>query len=159
MDPDPNWKPRAVKAGAAVLRAREALGYKTRGQFADDTKLTIKTLGQIERGVRPSYNKSTYATIDRVLKWEPGTFEALLTGEAPSAQAEPADVAAEMMTAPGVFAHLYAEKIELAHLIANSPLDAEQRFAVIREHRRRQNEFTRAEEQRIAAEIEKLAGP
>ncbi len=73
--------------------------------------------------------------------------------------AEPADVAAEMMTAPGIFAHLYAEKIELAHLIANSPLDAEQRFNIIREHRRRQNEFTQAEEARIRAEIEKLTVP
>ncbi len=42
---------------------------------------------------------------------------------------------------------------------ANSPFDAEQRFTIIREHRRRQNEFTRAEEQRIKAEIEKLTGP
>ncbi len=186
MNPDPDWKPHAVKAGSAVLRRREALGYKTRGQFADDTNLTIKTLGQIERGVRPSYNKSTYATIDRVLEWEPGTFESLLTGavaEQPRAEktfkrfrrrtpvtdevltsgsgsngpaAEPADVAAEIMTASGVFAHIYAEKMDLAHLIASSDLDAEQRFAIIREHRRRQNEFTRAEEQRIAAEIAKV---
>ncbi len=147
------WRKAAEAAGEAVVAARVEAGYRTRAQFADDIGLTTKTLGQVERGDRPSYDRSTYATIDQALKWESGTFENLLAG-----RREPADLGKELMTASGVFANLYAEKIELAHLIANSPLDAEQRFAIIREHRRRQNEFTRAEEERIRAEIEKLAG-
>ncbi len=145
------WRRAAEAAGEAVVAARVEAGYRTRAQFADDIDLTTKTLGQIERGERPSYDRSTYATIDQALKWKPGTFENLLAG-----RRDPADVAAEMMTASGIFAFLFAEKMDLAYLIANSPLDAEQRFNIIREHRRRQNEFTQAEEQRIAEEIAKL---
>ncbi len=146
----------------AIIDRRTALGYRKREPFAAAAELSSRLLADLEHNRRQNYDRVTIARVEQALEWEPGTVNTILRGGpypgmAPG-QEKVADVATELMTASGIYANLYAAKIELAHLIANSPLDAEQRFAVIREHRRRQNEFTRAEEERIRAEIEKLAG-
>ncbi len=160
VDPDPDWKQRAVKAGAAVLRQREALGYKTRGQFADDADLTIKTLGQIERGVRPSYNKSTYATIDRVLKWEPGTFEALLTGEKDHLlPPEPVDLESEFATFAGLTANLHRlDDGVLAALLHRANLPFDDVYELVMQERAVAVEQLRDSWQRLAEQIRARGG-
>jgi hypothetical protein len=146
----------------AIVDRRVELGYKTREALLADVdrtphRLSRRVLADLETGRRDNYDQATLARLEKALEWPQGEVYRVLRGvEAPPP--EPVDLAVELMTASGVYANLYSEKIELAHLIANSPLDAEQRFAVIREHRRRQNEFTQAEEARIAEEIEKLTG-
>ncbi len=69
------WREAARKVGATVLARRVELGYRTRNEFAKATGLTIKTLGEIERGVRPTYSRSTYALIEQTLGWATGYLE------------------------------------------------------------------------------------
>ncbi len=158
-----NWQALA----SAVVRRRVELGYETRREFVTATGMKPRTMGDIETARKSSYDSGTLARLEQALEWEAGTVKQILGSEPlrpvfndahEAEHATPVDITPEMMSAPGVLAHLYAEKLDLAHLIANSDLDAEQRFNIIREHRRRQNEFTQAEEERIRAEIEKLTG-
>ncbi len=146
-----NWQ----EVANAVIQRRVELGYETRKEFIEGSGIGARTIGDIETARRESYDPATLARLEKALRWPAGKIQKVLNTPLPT---EPADVATEMMTASGVYAHLYSEKLDLAHLIANSPLDAEQRFNIIREHRRRQNEFMQAEEERIRAEIENLAG-
>lgn len=154
-DEGEGWQPSAKRAGDAVLRRREARGYKTRGQFAKATGLTIKTLGEIERGVRPSYNKSTYATLDRVLQWEPGTFEALLSGGgAPETEPEPVDLAAELMTFEGLVGNLHRlDPGILAALLHRSGVGPEGRWRAVQALRAVAVEQLRANWQALAEVI------
>jgi hypothetical protein len=146
----------------AIVDRRVELGLKTREALLaviKDTKweLSRRVLADLETGRRENYDQATLSRLEKALEWPQGEVYRVLRG-IEALPTEPVDITPEMMSTAGVHGHLYAEKMDLAHLIANSPLDANQRFAIIREHRRRQNEFTRAEEQRIAEEIEKLTG-
>jgi hypothetical protein len=159
---DPDWKPRAAKAGSAVLHRRVELGYQTRGQFADDANLTIKTLGQIERGVRPSYNKSTYATIDRVLQWEPGTFEALLAGDAsappPCDRSEPVDISPELAAPDGLAMWMRPDSHPLAYLLHHAGLDEPTRMELIKGQRERNDRWLLESLDALAADITAAGG-
>ncbi len=75
-DPLAPWR----RLGAAVIARRVELGHTTRESFARHAKLTPKTLGEIERGVRTSYDKATLATIERALNWPVGHVQKLLDG-------------------------------------------------------------------------------
>lgn len=148
------WREAAEAAGQAVVDRRVKMGYRTRAQFADDIKLTTKTLGQVERGERPSYDRSTYATLDQALEWAAGTFEALLKGErVPAAQPEVVDLSVELMTAVGVHQNLFVPRVELAYLIHESDLGPEDRFEVIKYIRLKQAVFDKDLAAEVAEEI------
>lgn len=70
----------ASLAEAVVVR-RVELGMRTRSNLAKVSGLTVKTLGEIERNERTSYDRSTLATIEHALCWAPGTIRAILSGE------------------------------------------------------------------------------
>jgi hypothetical protein len=64
----------------AVVTRRVELGMRTRRQLAEKSGLTVKTLGEIERNERTSYDRSTLAVVERALNWTPGTIHAIATG-------------------------------------------------------------------------------
>ncbi len=144
----------------AIIDRRAALGYRTREALAAAAGLSSRLLADLEKNRRQNYDRITIARVEGAMEWEPGTVNTILRGgDYPGmAKPEPVDISHELMTASGIHAHLFAEKMDLTELIHRSPLNAERRYEIIREHRRRQNEFTQAEEQRITAEIEEIQG-
>lgn len=66
-----------------VIARRVQLGYKTRAAFAEAAHLSPRTLGDIETGRRPSYDKATMATLEQALKWTTGSVNEILSGRAP----------------------------------------------------------------------------
>jgi hypothetical protein len=68
------------RLGRAVVARRVELGFHTQVSFADLIGLTPRILGDLENGKRLSYGKSTIARVERGLKWEPGTADAILAG-------------------------------------------------------------------------------
>lgn len=76
-DRDPAW----VALGAAVVSRRVELGMRTRADLAAKAELTTKTLGEIERGDRTSYEASTLAAVEQALRWPPGATAAIVRGE------------------------------------------------------------------------------
>jgi transcriptional regulator with XRE-family HTH domain len=77
-DPDPlePWR----RLGAAVIARRVELGYRTREAFAEKAGLTSKTLAEVERGLRASYDPATLAKVERTLRWQPGRVRQILDG-------------------------------------------------------------------------------
>jgi hypothetical protein len=65
-----------------VVRRRVALGYKTREAFAGAVGVSVRILGDIERG-RRLVGHSTVAAVEEFLRWRPGAFDAILLGREP----------------------------------------------------------------------------
>ncbi len=85
MEQDPRW----AAAGNAVVNRRVELGMRTRAALAATTGLTVKTLGEIERGERGSYDPATLATVEQALRWPTGHLGAILSGGNVAAPQEP----------------------------------------------------------------------
>lgn len=66
-----------------VIARRVQLGYKTRASFTKAAHLSPRTLGDIETGRRPSYDKATMAALEQVLHWTTGSIDAILDGGEP----------------------------------------------------------------------------
>lgn len=65
---------------------------RTRKQLADTSGLTVKTLGEIERADRTSYDPATLAIVERALQWSAGTIAGMRDdGRPPSVFAAPAE--------------------------------------------------------------------
>lgn len=105
----------------AVINRRVELGMRTRKQLADATGMTVKTLGEIERAERTSYDPATLARVEQVLQWEPGTINGLV-----SQRPEPirANFAADLPP------DAHPALAELAQLL-NSPLPADARATLL----------------------------
>lgn len=73
-----------ARLGAHVIARRVELGYKTRAAFADATNFGLRTLGDIETGRRPSYDRSTIAALEKALQWTTGTVTRILDGANPA---------------------------------------------------------------------------
>ncbi len=71
-EPSPDDLRPWVALGRAVVGRRVGRGYRTRNEFAKATGLTIKTLGEIERGERVSYDPATLARVEQALQWPIG---------------------------------------------------------------------------------------
>lgn len=56
---------------------------RTREKLVAASGLSRKTLGEIERADRTSYDPATIATVEQTLKWPPGTVDAILAGLRP----------------------------------------------------------------------------
>ncbi len=78
-----------AELGQAVLARRVELGYRTRPRFAKLAELSVKTLGEIERGDRGSYDPATLAHLEQVLGWPDGRMRELVGDDMPGPKATP----------------------------------------------------------------------
>src|ERR1700739_4222053 len=68
--------------GHHIVSRRVALGYRNRTDFADSLQFTVRTLSDIENGVRKA-SPGTYAMLENKLGWAPGSIDAILGGGEP----------------------------------------------------------------------------
>ena len=64
------------------MSRRVALGYRTRTDLASSLQLTVRTLSDIENGVRRA-SPGTYAMLENKLAWAPGSIDTVLAGGEP----------------------------------------------------------------------------
>ena len=70
------------RLGHHVVSRRVALGYRNRTDLANSLKFTVRTLSDIENGVRKA-SPGTYAMLENKLAWAPGTIDTILAGWEP----------------------------------------------------------------------------
>jgi hypothetical protein len=70
------------RLGHHVVSRRVALGYRNRTDLADSLQFTVRTLADIERGVRRA-SPGTYAMLENKLSWAPGSIDTILVGGEP----------------------------------------------------------------------------
>jgi len=58
------------------------LGYRSRTDLANSLKFTVRTLADIEHGVRKA-SPGTYAMLENKLAWAPGSIDTILAGGEP----------------------------------------------------------------------------
>ena len=75
--------PRALeRLGHHIVSRRVALGYRNRTDLADSLQFTVRTLADIEHGVRKA-SPGTYALLENKLSWAPGSTDTILAGGEP----------------------------------------------------------------------------
>jgi transcriptional regulator with XRE-family HTH domain len=74
---------RLERLGALVRERRRALGFRTVEDFAAATGVSRRTLGTLERG-EARVSDDTAAAVERILRWSPGSVDAILAGGRPS---------------------------------------------------------------------------
>jgi hypothetical protein len=75
--------PRALaRLGHHVVSRRVALGFRSRTDLADSVPFTVRTLADVEQGVRKA-SPGTYAMLENALAWVPGSIDTILTGGDP----------------------------------------------------------------------------
>lgn len=75
------------RVGAAVRAARSAR-WRRRGEFADATGLSLRLIGDVERGRRGNYSPETKAIIESALLWEEGSIDRIAAGGQPRPAAD-----------------------------------------------------------------------
>ena len=70
------------RLGHHVVSRRVALGYRNRTDLADSVQFTVRTLADIEHGVRKA-SPGTYAMLENKLSWAPGSIDTILAGGNP----------------------------------------------------------------------------
>ena len=70
------------RLGHHIVSRRVALGYRNRTDFANSLKFTVRTLSDIENGVRKA-SPGTYAMLENKLGWAPGSIDSILAGGEP----------------------------------------------------------------------------
>ena len=76
--------PRALeRLGHHVVSRRVALGYRNRTDLASSLQFTVRTLADIEHGVRKA-SPGTYAMLENKLAWAPGSIDTILAGGEPN---------------------------------------------------------------------------
>ena len=68
--------------GHHIVSRRVALGYRNRTDLADSLQFTVRTLADIEHGVRKA-SPGTYAMLENKLAWAPGSIDTILAGGEP----------------------------------------------------------------------------
>ena len=63
--------------GHHIVSRRVALGYRTRTDLANSLQFTVRTLADIEHGVRKA-SPGTYAMLENKLDWAPGSIDTIL---------------------------------------------------------------------------------
>src|SRR6185436_1980244 len=71
------------RLGHHVVSRRVALGFRNRTDFASSLQFTIRTLADIEHGVRKA-SAGTYAMLENKLSWAPGSIDTILAGGQPT---------------------------------------------------------------------------
>jgi hypothetical protein len=75
--------PRALaRLGHHVVSRRVALGFRSRTDLAKRLPFTVRTLADVEQGVRKA-SPGTYAMLENALAWVPGSIDTILTGGDP----------------------------------------------------------------------------
>jgi|SRR5271163_2245356 len=70
------------RLGHHIVSRRVALGYRNRTDFANSLQFTVRTLSDVENGVRKA-SPGTYAMLENKLGWAPGSIDAILAGAEP----------------------------------------------------------------------------
>ena len=70
------------RLGHHIVNRRVALGFRTRTELANSLKFTVRTLADIENGVRKA-SPGTYAMLENKLAWTPGSIDTILAGGEP----------------------------------------------------------------------------
>jgi hypothetical protein len=70
------------RLGHHIVSRRVALGYRNRTDLANSLQFTVRTLSDIENGVRRA-SPGTYAMLENKLGWAPGSIDAILAGGEP----------------------------------------------------------------------------
>jgi hypothetical protein len=70
------------RLGHYIVSRRVALGFRTRTDLANSLKFTVRTLSDIEHGVRKA-SPGTYAILENKLSWAPGSIDTILAGGEP----------------------------------------------------------------------------
>ncbi len=70
------------RLGHYIVSRRVALGYRNRTDLADSLQFTVRTLADIEHGVRKA-SPGTYAMLENKLSWAPGSIDTILAGGEP----------------------------------------------------------------------------
>src|SRR6187399_1874295 len=70
------------RLGHHVVSRRVALGFRNRADLADSLQFTVRTLADIEHGVRKA-SPGTYAMLENKLAWAPGSIDTVLAGGEP----------------------------------------------------------------------------
>jgi hypothetical protein len=73
------------RLGHHIVSRRVALGYRTRTELANSLQFTVRTLADIENGVRRA-SPGTYAMLENKLGWAPGSIDTILAGGEPKEQ-------------------------------------------------------------------------
>jgi hypothetical protein len=71
------------RLGHHVVSRRVALGYRNRTDLAASLQFTVRTLADIEHGVRKA-SAGTYAILENKLGWAPGSIDTILSGGEPT---------------------------------------------------------------------------
>ena len=71
-----------ARLGHHVVSRRVALGYRNRTDLASSLPFTVRTLADIEHGVRKA-SPGTYAMLENKLAWAPGSVDTILAGGEP----------------------------------------------------------------------------
>ena len=73
----------AERLGHYIVSRRVALGYRNRTDLANSLQLTVRTLADVEHGVRKA-SPGTYAILENKLAWAPGSIDTILAGGEPN---------------------------------------------------------------------------
>ena len=71
------------RLGHHVVSRRVALGFRNRTDLAASLQFTVRTLADIEHGVRKA-SPGTYAMLENKLAWAPGSIDTILSGGEPN---------------------------------------------------------------------------
>src|SRR6478752_7453562 len=74
---------RPGRLGHYVVSRRVALGYRNRTDLAGSLQFTVRTLADIEHGVRKA-SPGSYAILENKLGWSPGSIDTILAGGEPT---------------------------------------------------------------------------
>jgi hypothetical protein len=80
---EPMDSPALERLGHHVVSRRVALGYRNRTDLASSLQFTVRTLSDIEHGVRKA-SPGTYAMLENKLAWAPGSIDTILAGGEPN---------------------------------------------------------------------------
>ena len=70
------------RLGHYIVSRRVALGYRNRTDLANSLQFTVRTLADIENGMRKA-SPGTYAMLENKLGWAPGSIDTILAGGEP----------------------------------------------------------------------------
>ena len=92
------------RLGHHIVSRRVALGFRNRTDFANSLQFTVRTLSDIENGVRKA-SPGTYAMLENKLGWAPGSIDTILSG------GEPKELVVKLRPTPTPRTHAYAEAL------------------------------------------------
>jgi hypothetical protein len=96
------------RLGHYIVSRRVELGFRNRTDLADSLQFTVRTLADIENGIRKA-SPGTYAMLENKLAWAPGSIDTILAG------GEPKELAVELrQTRPNTLSRTRTEVVSRA---------------------------------------------